>query len=306
MTFSPVPPGTSVEAATRDLLALGVGDGLPVVPPTPERWEAMLAGVPSPDTALGLVPPLFGELTARAVAGCCVLAGCRPGVVRVVLTAAVAALEPEFNLLGVQTTTGTPAVGLIVHGSLVPELGLSSSTAMLGPGPHTNGVVGRALALTLATIGGVTSGVTSMATTAQPARYGCCLATPGPDDAVTVFSLAGTAEVVPRDDLPPPEDVLEPLADALAAPGRAAGGLDRLATCEQTVVIPPEITRRLGGPAVPEELYARGSARLGFPVSAGPEALRVVEAGGPGVKMLHLSGWAGGSRGVVRPVSGGR
>ncbi|GAA4840300.1 hypothetical protein GCM10023201_32720 [Actinomycetospora corticicola] len=289
-----------MEAATHDLLALGVGDGLPVVPPTAERWEAMLDGVPSPDAVLGLVPPLFGELSARAVAGCCVLAGCRPGVVPVVLTAALAALEPEFNLLGVQTTTGTPAVGLIVHGPAVAELGLSSSTGMLGPGPHANGVVGRALALTLASVGGVTTEVTSMATTAQPARYGFCLAAPGPDDAVTVFALAGTAEVVPRDDLPASDDVLDPLADALTAPAHAGGGLDRLAACEQTVVLPPEIARRLDGLAVPEELFARGTARLGFPVSAGPEALRVVEAGGPGAKMLHLPGWMGGSRGVTR------
>ncbi|WP_433802991.1 hypothetical protein [Actinomycetospora sp. CA-084318] len=302
MTFSPVSPGTSVDEATTRLLALGVGDGLPVVPPTPERWERMLAGIAAPDDVLGLVPPLFGELTARAVAGCCVLAGCRPGVVPLVLTAAVAALEPEFNLLGVQTTTGTPAVGLVVRGDLVADLGLSSSTGMLGPGPHANGVVGRALALTLATIGGVTTGVTSMATTAQPARYGCCLAASGPADEVTVFALAGTAEVVPRDDLTAPDDVLEPLADALASPARAGGGLDRMATCEQTVVLPPETARRLDGLAVASELHARGSARLGAPVSAGPEALRLVVAGGPGVKMLHLPGWAGGSRGVTRPV----
>lgn len=300
MTFSPVPSGTSVESATRDLLALGVGDGLPVVPPTAERWEQMLVRIASPDEVLGLVPPLFGELTARTAAGCCVLAGCRPGVVPVVLAAAVAALESEFNLLGVQTTTGTPAVGLIVHGPVGVRLGLSSSTGMLGPGPHANGVVGRALALTLAAVGGVTAGETSMATTAQPARYGCCLAAPGPFDAVTVFSVAGTAEVLPRDDLPAPDDVLDPLADALAAPGRAAGGLDRMAACEQTVVLPPEVARRVDGLAVAEELYARGSVRLGFPVSAGPEALRLVEAGGTGVKMLHLPGWMGGSRGVTR------
>ena len=78
-----------VDEATTRLLALGVGDGLPVVPPTPERWERMLDGITAPDEVLGLVPPLFGELTARVVAGCCVLAGCRPGVVPLVLTAAV-------------------------------------------------------------------------------------------------------------------------------------------------------------------------------------------------------------------------
>ncbi|MEJ2866317.1 hypothetical protein WCD74_00985 [Actinomycetospora sp. OC33-EN08] len=271
MTFSPSREGTSVETATADLLADGVGDGLPVVPPTVERWERMLDGVADPDAVVGLVPPLFGELTARAVAGCCVLAGCRPGVVPLVLTAAVAALEPEFNLLGVQTTTGTAAVGMIVAGPVVGTLGLSDATGMLGPGPHANGVVGRSLALTLATVGGVRVGETSMATTSQPARYGFCVAAAGEVPTVTVLAISGTAEVVPRDDLAAPDDVLAPLAEAL---GRSAG--------EQTLVIPPEIARRVD---VARELDAR-----------------VVVAGGPGVKMLHLPGWMGGSRGVTRTL----
>ncbi|MDL5159084.1 hypothetical protein [Actinomycetospora termitidis] len=295
MTFSPVPIGCTVEDATTSLLADGVGDGLPVVPPTVERWERMLDGVADPDAVLAVVPPLFGELTARTVAGCCVLAGCRPGVVPLVLAAARAACEPEFNLLGVQTTTGTAAVGMIVHGPVVSRLGLSSSTGMLGPGPHANGVLGRALALTLSAVGGVTAGVTSMATTAQPARYGFCLAESGGASAVTVLAIGGTAEVLPRDDLPAPDDVLDPLADALAAPGRAAGGLDRMAECEQTLVLPPEIAGRVRDT---DDLLARAHARLGAPVGA----LRVVEAGGPGVKMLHLPGWMGGSRGVTRTL----
>lgn len=315
MTFAPLPAGTTVEEATAALLAEGIGDGLPVVPPTPRRWEAMLAATTDPDTVHATVPPLFGELTARIAAGCCVLAGCRPGVLPVVLAAARAATEPAFNLLGIQTTTGTPAVGLVVHGPVAARLGLSASTGMLGPGPHANGPVGRALALTLATVGGVVPGVTTMATTAQPARYGCCLAE-WPDspfasvegDALTVLSIGGTAEVLPRDDLAEPDDLLDPLADALAAPGRAAGGLERRAECEQTLVLPPEVATRLARThrsvaALRAELFRRGSDRLGAPVSASPEGLLLVVAGGPGVKMLHLPGWMGGSRAVTVPLA---
>ncbi|MCD2194634.1 hypothetical protein LQ327_14770 [Actinomycetospora endophytica] len=314
MTFAPVADGACVEETTADLLAAGIGDGLPVVPPTASRWEAMLDGVGDPDAVLAAVPPLFGELTARVAAGCCVLAGCRPGVLPVVLAAARAATEPEFNLLGVQTTTGTPAVGLVVHGPVADAIGLSSSTGLLGPGPHANGPVGRALALTLAVVGGVMPGVTTMATTAQPARYGCCLAeapsSPYPGlavrrglegDAVTVLSIGGTAEVLPRDDLDAPDDLLEPLADALAAPGRAAGVPGRLAASEQTLVLPPEVAARLARSfpsigALQETLYTRGGERLGAPVAADPEAVVPVVAGGPGIKILHLPGWMGGSR----------
>ena len=320
--------GVSVEEATETLLADGIGDGLPVVPPTRDRWDAMLAGTPDTEAVLGTVPPLFGELTAAAAAYHCVLAGCRPGDLPVVLAAVRACLEPEFNLLGVATTTGTTAVAVIVHGPAVQERGLNAGTNLLGPGHRANATIGRAVALTLAGVGGVVPGVTTMATTGQPGRYTFCLAE-APDapyppmaeragvagSAVTVRAVSGTAEVQPRQDRGSPEDILEPLADALAGAALAAGGPARMATGEQAVVIPPELAVRLAGALphvelVQEELFARGNAALragtGDPevrVSADAAALTPIVAGGPGVKMLHLPGWMGGSRSVTRPLT---
>lgn len=301
-----VPEGTDVVEATASLLAEGVGDGLPVVPPTPSRVSAMLDR--APDTVLGLVPPLFGELTPRLVATCCVLAGASPPAFPVVLAAARACLAPELNLLGVATTTGTAAVALVVRGPA--RIGLTHGTGMLGPGPHTNGVVGRALALTLATAGGVAPGTTTMATTAAPARYTCCLAE-DPDgpwatsgDAVTVLPIGGTAEVLPRDDRPDPDAVLDPLADALAGAIRAAGDLTRGRDITHAVVLPPEVAARLA-PTFPHvdglvaAVRERGDTRLGEAVAA--DVLPIV-AGGPGTKMLHLPGWMGGSRAVITPL----
>ncbi|MEJ2861034.1 hypothetical protein [Actinomycetospora flava] len=306
-----VPEGTDVVEATASLLAEGVGDGLPVVPPTPSRVAAALRGVDDPDAVLGLVPPLFGELTPRVVATCCVLAGASPEAVPVVIAAARACLAPELNLLGVATTTGTAAVALVVGGPVAARIGLTHGTGMLGPGPHTNGAVGRALALTLATAGGVRPGETTMATTAQPARYTCCLAEDpsGPwgtaPDSVTVLPIGGTAEVLPRDDRPDPDAVLDALADALAGAVRAAGDLTRGAHMTQAVVLPPEVAARLA-PTFPARddlvaaLRARGDARLEGRACAA-EILPIV-AGGPGIKMLHLPGWIGGSRPVTAPT----
>ena len=334
-----VAEGTDVVDATAALLAEGIGDGLPVVPPTPSRVDAVLAGTPEPDAVLGPVPPLFGELTPRLVATCCVLAGAPPAALPVVRAAAVACLAPELNLLGVATTTGTAAVAMIVSGPVAARIGLTHGTGLLGPGPHGNGVVGRALALTLATAGGVHPGTTTMATTAQPARYGCCLAedpdgpwgslgervalrtssvsggppqTSGvrdatrsiPPGAVTVLPIGGTAEVLPRDDRPDPDAVLDPLADALAGPVRAAGDPARGADLTQALVLPPEVAARLA-PRFPDaaaliaDLRARGDAALGAACAA--DVLPIV-AGGPGVKMLHLPGWMGGSRAVTLPT----
>ncbi|GAA4933732.1 hypothetical protein EV188_102622 [Actinomycetospora succinea] len=301
-----VPEGTDVVEATASLLAEGIGDGLPVVPPTPSRVAAVLGDTDDPDAELGAVPPLFGSLTARLTATCCVLAGAPAGALPVVLTAATACLAPELNLLGVATTTGTAAVAMIVAGPVAARIGLTHGTGMLGPGPHTNGAVGRALALTLATAGGVQPGTTTMATTAQPARYTCCLAADpsGPwgtaPDSVTVLPIGGTAEVLPRDDRPDPDAVLDPLAEALAGAVRAAGDLTLGRDLTQAVVLPPEVAARLA-PTFPDvadlvaELRRRGDAALGHRVG---DVLPIV-AGGPGVKMLHLPGWMGGSRPVT-------
>ncbi|MHC1558617.1 hypothetical protein ACR9E3_06655 [Actinomycetospora sp. C-140] len=302
-----------------------VGDGLPVVAATPPRVAAMLGSTPDTDAVLGLVPPLFGELTARGAATACVLAGAPVGALPVVLAAARAALAPELNLLGVATTTGTPAVALVVAGPVADRLGLTHGTGLLGPGPHTNGAVGRALALTLATAGGVRPGETTMATTAQPARYTCCLvedpAGPwgtlaarrgaGAGDAVTVVPVGGTAEVLPRDDLADPDALLAPLGDALAGAVLAAGDLTRGRSMTQVLVLPPEVATRLA-PSLPtaDDLVAalrdRGDAALR--TRAGREDLGVaaeiapIVAGGPGIKMLHLPGWIGGSQAVTVPM----
>jgi peroxiredoxin len=61
----------------EEMFELGWTDGLPVVPPTPERVEAMLGGR-DPCVSLGEVPPAMGEATLERVASCAVLAGCRP------------------------------------------------------------------------------------------------------------------------------------------------------------------------------------------------------------------------------------
>jgi hypothetical protein len=113
-------PDTDWDAAQATLLEAELSDGLPAAIPTPARLTAMLAGC-DPLLSFGAMPPLLGEITAQAVAWCCVIAGCRPAEFPVVLEAAIATLEPEFNLLGIQTTTGTPTVAAVVHGPAGPH-----------------------------------------------------------------------------------------------------------------------------------------------------------------------------------------
>ena len=69
--------GAGAADEMEDMFERGWTDGLPVVPPTRSRVEAMLGGR-DPQRSLGDVPPGMGEATLERVAACAVLAGCRP------------------------------------------------------------------------------------------------------------------------------------------------------------------------------------------------------------------------------------
>ena len=59
----------------------GVTDGLPVVPPTRERVERMLAGTRRDRGELaGKMPPNYGRATVERLAVNAVMAGCRPSI----------------------------------------------------------------------------------------------------------------------------------------------------------------------------------------------------------------------------------
>ncbi|MDW3213645.1 MAG: hypothetical protein R8G01_06610 [Ilumatobacteraceae bacterium] len=144
------------------------GDGLPVIPPTPERVEAMLDGA-DPDVALGVMPPSGHEVLLGTVATNAVMAGCRPGMLPVLRAAVTAVIVPRFNLLGVQTTTHPAAPLTIVSGA--GHLGVNAGAGTLGPGWAANATLGRAIRLVLMNIGGARPGGTDQATIGHPGKY---------------------------------------------------------------------------------------------------------------------------------------
>lgn len=160
------------EAVDDFIVQRGWGDGLPVVPPTPERVEAMVAASGrDPEEVIGRVPVSRRVADVRSVAVNAVMAGCRPEHLRAVLAALEAVLEPEFNLAGVQATTHLCAPLTIFGGPIVEELGFNNGAGVFGPGNRTNAVVGRALRLVLLNIGGGTIGTGDKATFGQPAKF---------------------------------------------------------------------------------------------------------------------------------------
>ena len=321
MDEMPVFPETAAwDEAQAALQELGLSDGLPMVPPTEARLAAMLAAAAAPGKSCGQMPPLFGELTAEAVAYNCVLAGCAPGALPVVLAAAEACLEPHFNLLGVLTTTGTPAVATIVHGAIAETLDMNAGTNLLGPGNSANAALGRAIALALRNIGGARAGIGDMATMGQPGKYGFCFpegvdrtfppfalrrgidaAALGDQGAVTVLAVSGTMEVLPTGGGDTPESIQDPMAPAMMA-AREVASAGRLRDLgEQFFLLPPELAQQIAKKGwdladMQNYLFSHGDLARGL------EDIHPIVTGGPGVKMTHLPLWAGGSLSVTREI----
>jgi hypothetical protein len=314
---APVFPGDAEwDSAQAVLLDLELADGLPVVVPTEARLAAMLAGR-DPAESFGFMPPLFGEVTHAAVAYCCVLAGCRSAEFDVVLQAAVATMEPEFNLLGIQTTTGTPTAAVMVSGPVVSALGMNAGTNCLGPGNRANACIGRALRLVLTCIGGARPLVGDMATMGQPAKYGMAFAEgshplvdPPPvrrGSAVTVIGLSGTVEVLPEAGASEPEAVLRPVLAAMLGARVAGSGGRRREPGEQFLLLPPEMADVLvkaGWSAAEAAAFLWRESGADWPVARSAEDIRVIVTGGAGVKMTCLVPWGGGTMCVTRGVAG--
>jgi hypothetical protein len=150
-------------------------DGLPIIPPTEERVQAMLGGAPGA-RSLGAMPPLWRLATLEKLAVNAVMAGCEPAAFPLIVAAVEAMLDPMFNLYGVQATTHSVAPLLIVHGPIAAELGVHSGSGCFGPGFRGNATIGRAIRLILLNVGGAWPGRHDMATQGSPAKFSYCIA----------------------------------------------------------------------------------------------------------------------------------
>jgi hypothetical protein len=319
------PDDANWDRAQQELADAGFGDGLPVVAPTQARMQNMLAGVADPARSLGAMAPLFGELTIEAIAYCCVMAGCKPAELPIVATAATATLADEFNLLGIQTTTGTPTVCVIVHGPAVRDLGMNSGTSCLGPGNRANACIGRAVHLVLTHIGGARPDIADMATMGQPGKYIFCFAEGehplipplslrrGLDpnaSAVTVIGVSGTLEVLPCQPSDTAELALLAIPNAMHGSRLAYGGGREWPAGEQFILIPPEIAdlvRKHGWDLARMQEFIlqkspASSSGAPWPLARSAKDINCILTGGAGIKMTCLAPWGGGTFSVTRPL----
>lgn len=137
-------------------------DFLPIVLPTEERVDAMLAGTSrSPDDVVGQMRPTgFRELweyTVEKVAVNAVMAGARPEYFPVILALASSGFTAR------QSSTSSMANMVVVNGPIRLEIGMNSGIGALGPYNHANATIGRAYGLLSQNLqGGSVPGLTYM------------------------------------------------------------------------------------------------------------------------------------------------
>ena len=169
----------ALDAFNKDFLDRDWGDGFPLIPPTAEKVERMLSGTTlDPEDVVCM-------LTARqrhrygSEDRCCVMAGCEPEHLPVVIAAckAISSMEP-FEVRGLLMSTSAGAPLIVVNGPIRNEIGLNYRRATLGPGKMSkvNVTIGRAFTLTLKNGGHWYPGVLDMDTIGTPRKFSFCIA----------------------------------------------------------------------------------------------------------------------------------
>lgn len=178
----------------------GLTDGLPVVPPTPERVVAMLGCTSrDPQELVGVVPPYGGPATVEKVAVNAVMAGCPGEAFPVVLAAVEAACREAFALHGLVATTHPAGPTVIVAGPYAQRCGMEAGGNCLGQGNRANLTIGRALQLTVRNVGGGRPRVEDRAAHGWAGKVSSCFAErldlwdapQGADTTVTLMATEG-------------------------------------------------------------------------------------------------------------------
>ena len=145
----------SLDEVQEHFLTRGWSDGLPVIPPTPDRVDLFLAATnEDPDTILGALPPELREITITNIAVNGVMAGCRPDYMPVLVAVARCLMDPRFRLEDLTSTFGLEPL-VVVSGPVVEALDFNTGTGAMRVGRRANTSIGRFLRLLLRNVGGL-------------------------------------------------------------------------------------------------------------------------------------------------------
>src|SRR5262245_449707 len=157
--------------------AKGWTDGLPVVPPTPDRVEAMLeAARLAPGHQVTYIAHRDVSVTAEKVAINAVMAGCLPEYMPVVVAAIEGIGDPRWSYHGPGTSTAGAGVLVIVNGPVARELDVNAGDNLFGPGWRANLTIGRAVRLVMRNVCGSMPGALDRGTLGHPGKLSYVIA----------------------------------------------------------------------------------------------------------------------------------
>ncbi len=151
-------------------------DHLPIVLPTEERVERMLAGTSQPaDTVVGKLRPTmfreYWEFTVEKAAVNAVMAGAKPEYFPVILALLATGQTARSS------STNSFATFSVVNGPIRTEIGMGDGIGALGPYNHANATIGRAFNLASVNLqGGSVPGDTYMGTLGNWYNYSATFA----------------------------------------------------------------------------------------------------------------------------------
>lgn len=325
---------------TRLMAEHHLGDGLPLVAPTPERVADFVAatGADPDDVVWPVIPPRDVPVTVRHMAALAVAAGCLPQWAPVVLAAYRGLGAPEFRLFQAAITTHPSGTLVLVSGPGHARYGFAAGRGSLGPGCPANATTGRAVALAGSFLLGSLPGGANLVAQGSPAGYAYCCAEnlaespwPGlhaelgfPDaTTVTVLRCEGPHNLTDQQSAEPTA-LLDTFASGMTG---SAANAAYVPHAETALLLNPEHATLLAdagwtkhdvrqylfetarnpradllgrGLAPHWPTWARQAARV--PIVPGPEALLVAVVGGSGPASQFTPPW-GYSRAVTLPVT---
>lgn len=318
----------SAEDEFESMFTRGWTDGLPVVPPTPERVLRMLTGTTrSPHDVVAVAPPDLVELTVEKIAINAVMAGALPEYLPWIIAALEAVCNDEFNMHGVLATTMPVGPVIICNGPGTLAIGMNSGINAFGQGNRANMTIGRAVQLTIRNVGGGRPGEVDRATHGNPGKLSFCFAEdeagspfgtlaeergiPSGQNCVTVFAGEGPRCVVDQAARTP-----EQLLNSFAACLRTVHHPKSVLAFDAVLVVSPDHSRIFGEAGWGREqildgLHARlqipgdelvkgaGDIAEGLPAKFADRVLPKFRPGG--ILLAH----AGGGAGLFSSIIGG-
>lgn len=171
-------PGAYMEEVNTYFNEMHISDGLPIIPPTSRRYEAMLEYCPFETDMVLCNPsgPSGKTVTVKDVAVAAVMAGCVPKAMPILIAALKALNSPLYNL-NQSVTTSHPGGNLVlVSGPIAQEIGISGKQGCQGPGWPMNATIGRAVNLVMMNVFRSVPGVCDLDCIASQAEFTYCFA----------------------------------------------------------------------------------------------------------------------------------